>query len=145
MTLETPLDKVTGEILDACVKLHMALGPGLLESIYEVVLARDLERRGLRVERQKFISFDFDGLHFSDALRVDILVESAVVVELKSLERLLPVHPKQVMTYLRLMDLRVGFLVNFGAPTMKEGLHRIVNKLPPSASPHLRVNTLDRG
>ena len=139
------LDEVTGEILDACVKLHQALSPGLLESIYEVVLARDLERRGLGVERQRSISFDYDGLHFSDALRVDILVESAVVVELKSVERLLAVHPKQVLTYLRLLDLRVGLLANFGAPTMKEGLHRIVNNLTPSASPRLRVNTLHQG
>ena len=134
------LDDVTGEIVDACVKLHMSLGPGLLESIYEVVLVRDLERRGLLVARQQPISFDYDGLHFSDVLRLDILVESQVVVELKSVERLLPVHPKQVLTYLRLLDLRVGLLVNFGAPTMKEGLHRIVNQLSPSASPRLRVN-----
>lgn len=137
------LDEITGTIVDACVKLHIALGPGLLESIYEVVLTRDLARRGLRIERQKPVSFEYDGMHFEDALRVDILVESIVVVELKSIERLLPVHPKQVLTYLRLLRLPVGLLVNFGAPTMKEGLHRIVNNLSPSASPRLRVNQKD--
>jgi GxxExxY protein len=136
------LDEITGSIVDTCVKLHTGLGPGLLESIYETVLARDLERRGLRVEKQKQISFEYDGLQFNDALRVDIIVESLVVVEIKSVERLSPVHPKQLLTYLRLLKLPVGLLVNFGAPSMKEGLQRIVNGLAPSASPHLRVNRL---
>lgn len=135
-----PLDEVTGGIVDACVKLHTNLGPGLLESIYETVLARDLERRGFRVERQKPVSFEYDGIDFVDALRVDILVESRVVVEIKSVEKLLPVHPKQLLTYLRLLKLPVGLLVNFGAPSMKEGLHRIVNGLAPSESPRIRVN-----
>ncbi|MEQ1865316.1 MAG: GxxExxY protein [Micropepsaceae bacterium] len=135
-----PLDEVTGGIVDACVKLHTNLGPGLLESIYETVLARDLERRGFRVERQKPVSFEYDGIDFVDALRVDILVESRVVVEIKSVENLLPVHPKQLLTYLRLLKLPVGLLVNFGAPSMKEGLHRIVNGLAPSESPRIRVN-----
>jgi GxxExxY protein len=121
------LDEITGTVVDACVKLHVALGPGLLESVYETVLTRDLERRGLAIERQQPISFEYDGLHFPDALRVDLLVEKSVIVEIKSVERLLPVHPKQVLTYLRLLKLRVGLLANFGAPTMKDGLHRIVN------------------
>ncbi len=138
------LNDITGNIVDACIKLHISLGPGLLESIYEVVLVRDLERRGLKVERQKPVSFEYDGMHFTDALRVDVLVESTVVLELKSVERILPVHPKQVLTYLRLLNLPVGFLVNFGAPTMKEGLHRIVNRLSPSASPRLRANSADQ-
>jgi iron complex transport system substrate-binding protein len=118
-------------------------GRGLLESVYEVILARELERRGLRATRQESISFDYDGLHFRDCLRVDLLVESRVVVELKSVEKLLPVHPRQLLTYLRLMHLRVGLLINFGAPTLREGLRRIVNELPPSASPRLRVNLLE--
>lgn len=121
------LNDITGVIVDACVKLHIGLGPGLLESVYETVLARDLEKRGLRVERQKSVSFNYDGLHFDEMLRVDLLVESRVEVEVKSVERLLPVHPKQVLTYLRLLDLPVGLLVNFGASSMKEGLHRIAN------------------
>ncbi len=140
MTTEKSLDDVTGEIVDAAYKLHTGLGPGLLESVYETVLARDLQRRGLLVERQKKVSFEYDGLHFDDGLRLDLLVESRVVVEIKSVERLLPVHPKQVLTYLRLLNLSVGLLINFGAPTLKEGLKRIVNGLEPSASPRLRVN-----
>lgn len=131
-------DKLTGEIVDAAYKLHTGLGPGLLESIYETVLARDLERRGLRVEKQKPLSFDYDGMEFADCLRVDLLVNGHVVVEIKSVERLLPVHPKQVLTYLRLLNMPVGLLINFGAPTLKEGLHRIVNGY---TSPHLRINS----
>jgi GxxExxY protein len=137
---ERTLDDITGEIVDAAYKLHIGLGPGLLESVYEVVLARDLQRRGLHIERQKPISFDYEGLHFNEGLRVDLIVERRVVVEIKSVERVSPVHPKQVLTYLRLLNLPVGLLVNFGAPTMKAGLHRIVNRLMSSASPRLRVN-----
>ena len=137
-----PLDDITGEIVDAAYKLHAGLGPGLLESVYEVVLSRDLERRGLRIERQKSLSFEDDGLRFNDAFRIDLLVESSVVVEIKSVERLSPVHPKQLLTYLRLMKLKVGLLINFGAPIIKEGIHRVVNGLVPSASPRLRVNRL---
>jgi iron complex transport system substrate-binding protein len=136
------LDDITGEIVDAAYRLHLGLGPGLLESVYEVVLARELERRGLHTARQQSVSFDYDGLHFRDCLRVDLLVESQVVVEIKSVEKLLPVHPRQLLTNLRLMHLRVGLLINFGAPTLREGLQRIVNRLPPSASPRLRVNLL---
>ena len=139
---EKALDDITGEIVDAAYKLHTGLGPGLVESVYEVVLARELERRGLRAARQKSVSFDFDGLNFRDCLRVDLLVESRVVVEIKSVEKTLPVHQRQLLTYLRLMHLRVGLLINFGAPTLREGLQRIVHELPPSASPRLRVNHL---
>lgn len=134
------LDDITGEIVDAAYRLHRGLGPGLLESIYEVVLGKDLERRGLSAARQQPVSFDYNGLHFRDCLRLDLLVEARVVVEIKSVEKLLPVHPKQLLTYLRLMHLPVGLLINFGAPTLREGLKRIVNELPPSASPRLRVN-----
>jgi len=136
------LDAITGHIVDAAVKLHQGLGPGLLESVYEVVLARDLARRGLRVERQRVIAFEYDGMRFDEGLRVDLLVEGRVVVELKSVERLLPVHKKQVLTYIRLLELPVGLLINFGAPVLKDGLHRIVHRLPPSSSPGLRINQL---
>jgi iron complex transport system substrate-binding protein len=128
------IDDITGEIVDAAYKLHMRLGPGLLESVYEMVLAKELQRRGLRVERQRTVSFEFDGMRFEDGFRVDILVEGVVVVELKSVENLAPVHSKQVLTYLRLLNLPVGLLLNFGAATMKEGLHRIVNHYVPSPS-----------
>jgi iron complex transport system substrate-binding protein len=133
-------DDITGAIIDASIKLHIDLGPGLLESVYEAVLARTLEKRGYRVERQKVVRFEYDGMVFDEGLRVDLLVEGQVVVELKSVEKLASVHGKQVLTYLRLMRLPIGLLMNFGAPTLKEGLHRIVNNLPAAASPCLRVN-----
>lgn len=134
------IDDITGAIIDASLAIHIELGPGLLESVYEIVLTRALQKRGLRVERQKPIKFEYDGMLFEEGFRVDLLVEGVVVVELKSVERLSPVHGKQVLTYLRLMNLPVGLLINFGAATLKEGLQRVVNGLPSSASPRLRVN-----
>lgn len=134
------LDDITGAIVDAAMKIHTDLGPGLLESVYEIVLARALQKRGFEVERQKPIRFEYDGVLFDEGFRVDLLVAGKVIVELKSVENLTPVHSKQLLTYLRLTSLPIGLLINFGACNMKEGLHRIVNKLPPSASPHLRVN-----
>jgi iron complex transport system substrate-binding protein len=99
----------------------------LLESVYEMVLARELERRGIRAARQVPVSFEYDGLQFEDVCRIDLSVEARVTVELKSVERFAPVHSKQLLTYMRLMDLPVGLLINFGVATPKEGLHRIVN------------------
>jgi iron complex transport system substrate-binding protein len=132
--MQRDVDEITGIIVDAAYKLHVGLGPGLLESVYEVVLERGLQCRGLRVERQKLVSFEFDGMRFEEGRRLDLLVESTVIVELKSVERLAPVHSKQVLTYLRLLNLPVGLLINFGAATLKEGLHRIVNNYSPSPS-----------
>jgi iron complex transport system substrate-binding protein len=134
------LDEITGAIVDSAMKIHIDLGPGLLESVYEVVLAQALQKRGLQVERQKAIQFEYDGIVFEEGFRADLLVEGRVIVELKSVEKLSPVHSKQLLTYLRLMNLPVGLLINFGAATLKEGLHRVVNNLPSSASPRLRVN-----
>ena len=134
------LDDITGAVVDAAMKIHMDLGPGLLESVYEAVLARALERRGLQVERQKVIRFEYDGMVFDEGFRTDLLVEGRVIVELKSVEKLAPVHSKQLLNYLRLMNLPVGLLINFGSATLKEGLHRIVNKPLSSASSRLRVN-----
>jgi GxxExxY protein len=134
------LNDITGAIVHTALKIHRDLGPGLLESVYEIVLARALAERGFQVDRQKVIRFEYDGMVFEEGFRTDLLVESRVIVELKSVEKLAPVHSKQVLTYLRLMNLPVGLLINFGASTLKEGLHRIVNSLPASASPRLRVN-----
>lgn len=134
------LDDITGAIVDAAIKIHIDLGPGLLESVYETVLAKALQKRGFIVERQKVIQFEYDGILFDEGFRVDLLVAGRVIVELKSVEKLAPVHSKQLLAYLRLMNLYVGLLINFGAATLKEGLHRIVNNLPSSASPRLRVN-----
>ena len=134
------LDDITGAIVDASIRIHRELGPGLLEIVYAIILASALERRGLHVERERPISFTYDGVLFEHGFRADIVVEQSVIVEVKSIERLAPVHPKQLLTYLRLTNLRVGLLLNFGAPMMRDGIKRVVNDLPPSASPRLRVN-----
>ena len=127
-----PLNEITGEIVDAAFRLHSRLGPGLLENVYEHVLAQALEARGMKVERQKSITFEFDGIRFEDGLKLDLLVDDCVIVELKSVEKLAPVHAKQLLTYLRVLDLRVGLLLNFGAPTMREGLKRVINSYRPT-------------
>jgi iron complex transport system substrate-binding protein len=134
------LDTITGLVIEESIRIHRELGPGLLESVYEVVLGRALQRRGLQVERQKVVRFEYDGMVFDEGLKVDLLVEGCVVVELKSVERLAPVHAKQTLTYIRLMNLRVGLLINFGGETLKEGLKRIVNQLAPEQSSVLRIN-----
>ena len=121
------LEDVTGAIIDASILIHRRLGPGVFESVYETVLATLLERRGLRVERQRLVSFTFDDMRFDQGFRIDLLVERSVIVEVKSLDRLAAVHRKQVLTYLRLTNLRVGLLLNFGAETMREGIMRVVN------------------
>jgi iron complex transport system substrate-binding protein len=136
------LDEITGTIVDSAIQVHRSLGPGLLESVYEAVLARVLIRSGFKVEKQKILSFEYDGIAFPNAFRMDLLVDDRVVVEIKSVEELAPVHHKQLLTYLRLSNLQVGLLINFGSATLKDGLRRIVNHLPPSASPRLRVNRL---
>ena len=134
------LDDVTGVIIDVSMQIHRELGPGLLESVYETLLSCELQRRGLRAERQCLIGFSYNGVEIEDAFRADLLVEGSVIVEVKSLERLAPVHPRQLLTYLRLTNLRVGLLPNFGGETMKEGLKRVVNDFGPSVSPRLRIN-----
>jgi iron complex transport system substrate-binding protein len=112
----------------------------MLESVYEAVLARALDQRGFQVERQLALRFEYQGMVFEEGFRVDLRVDARVIVELKSVERLSPVHSKQLLTYLKLTNTRVGLLINFGAATLREGVHRIVNGLPASASPRLRVN-----
>lgn len=121
------LNVVTGGIVDAAYRIHSRIGPGLLESVYEMILARELERRGLRVERQKAVSFEFEELRFENAFRADLIVEGAVLVEVKSVATIADVHKKQLLTYLKLLDYRVGLLLNFGAPLMKDGIERIAN------------------
>jgi len=113
--------------VDCGFKLHERLGPGLLESVYEAVLVQSLAKRGLMVERQKPVPIHLDGLIIDEGFRADLLIEGALLVELKSVERIAPVHGKQVLTYLRLMDLPLGLLMNFGAATFREGIKRIAN------------------
>ncbi len=123
------LNSISGAIVDAAFHIHSTLGPGLLESVYEVVLAHELEKRGLKVERQKPVPIEFEGIRFDEGFRADLIVENCVVVELKSVEELSRVHAKQLLTYLRLLDYRLGLLLNFGAPVIKDGIRRIVNRL----------------
>jgi len=113
--------------VDCGFRIHDGLGPGLLESVYEAVLAQSLSRRGLSVQRQKAVPIRFDGIIIDEGFRADLVVEGKLLIELKSVERAAPVHGKQVLTYLRLMDLPLGFLMNFGAATFKEGARRIIN------------------
>jgi GxxExxY protein len=136
------VDWITAEIVDAAVMLHIRLGPGLLESVYHRLLARDLERRGLVVEREKLVTFEYEGMTFNDGLRLDLLINESVVVELKSVSMLAPVHTKQILTYLRLLNLRVGLLINFGGATLKEGLRRVVNDYARPPTTGLRLPTM---
>ena len=123
------INRISGEIVDSAFHIHSKLGPGLLESVYEVILAKVLMQRGLFVERQKIIPITFEGMKFDEGFRADLIVERSVVVELKSVEQLAPVHSKQLLTYLRLLDYRLGLLINFGAPVIKDGIIRIANNL----------------
>jgi len=113
--------------VDAGLKLHKQLGPGLLESVYEALLAERLRRSGLLVERQKTLPILFDGIALAEGFRVDLLVGGKLIIEIKSIERLAPVHSKQLLTYIRLANQPVGLLMNFGGDTFREGLRRIVN------------------
>lgn len=122
-------NEISKLVVDAAYTVHVALGPGLLESVYETVLCHELRKRGLKVERQVAVPVVYDGLQFEEGFRADIVVEDKVVLELKSVETINPVHKKQTLTYIRLMDKRLGLLLNFGAALMKDGIWRIVNGL----------------
>lgn len=114
-------------IVDHAVHLHRELGPGLLETVYEVILAHQLREAGLKVDRQVPMPIEFQGIRFDEGFRADIIVEGRVIVELKSVENISKAHKKQVLTYLKLTDMKLGFLLNFGAAMMKDGIFRIIN------------------
>ena len=122
-------NEISKIIVDCAYQIHTKLGPGLLESVYESVLARLLERRGLKVERQVTVPIRFEDLEFDEGFRADLIVEGMVIVELKSLEKTAPVHRKQVITYIRLAGKRLGLLINFGEALIKDGITRLVNGL----------------
>jgi iron complex transport system substrate-binding protein len=134
------LDEISGFVLDAAIRLHRDLGPGLLESVYETVLAGRLLGSGFTVERQRPVDIEFEGQRFAAAFRIDLLVEGAVLIEIKSVERLNAAHAKQLLTYLRLTKQPLGLLINFGGATLKEGFKRLVNDYDPSASLRLCAN-----
>ena len=116
-------------VVDAAVKVHKALGPGLLETVYEIVLAHELSKRGLRVDRQVPVPIEFEGVRFDEGFRADLVVEEKVILELKSVEKVTAAHKKQIQTYLRLTANKLGFLLNFGEALMKHGITRAVNNL----------------
>ena len=116
-------------VVESAISVHRELGPGLLETVYEVVLAHELKERGLAVERQRPIPIEYKGLKFNEGFRADIILENRLILELKSLEKVTAAHKKQVQTYLRLLDFRLGYLLNFGEALMKNGITRIVNGL----------------
>ena len=121
------IEELARVAIDCGFHIHKALGPGLLESVYEMLLAERLSRSGCGIERQKLLPVEFDGLKLAEGYRVDLLVGGKLIIEVKSVERLLPVHSKQLLTYVRLARQPVGLLMNFGGATFREGLQRIVN------------------
>lgn len=124
--MEQTVEKVYTTIMDAAFKVHRALGPGLLESSYEECLAYELGKSGLKVEKQRALPLIYEEVKLEAGYRIDLLVESKVIVEVKAVESLLPVHWAQVITYLRLSDLQLGMLVNFNVKLLKDGMHRVV-------------------
>lgn len=121
------LERIAKDVVDASMKLHMALGPGLLESIYTVILQKKLQERGYQVEREVPIPVEYEGLQFELGFRADLIINGCFIVELKSVEKLAPVHAKQLLTYLKVTGIRLGLLINFGEALLKDGIKRIAN------------------
>ena len=120
------INDITGDVIDAAISIHRDIGGGLLESVYEQVLVAELARRGHSVERQKEVSFTYNGMKFDNALRIDVLVDDAVILELKSTEKQNPVYAKQLKTYLALTGRKIGLVLNFGMETMLKGVERVI-------------------
>lgn len=120
------IDRVATAIVDAAFKVHTALGPGLLESVYEACLARELAKRGIQVKRQVALPVFYDGERMDAGLRLDLVVDDSVIVEVKAVEKLIPLFDAQLLTYLKLSGKRLGFLINFNVPLIKEGIRRFV-------------------
>ena len=123
-------NEIAAVVVDAAYRLHTGLGPGIFEIVYEVTLAHELRKRGYMVERQVPVPITWDGIRFDEGFRADLIIDNCVIVELKSIAALDPVHSKQVLTYLRLMDKRLGLLINFGDHLIKHGIKRIANGMP---------------
>ena len=122
-------NEIAARVMDSAFLIHRELGPGLLESVYEVILAKHLTQAGLSVERQVSVPITFQGVQFDDGFRADLIVEKKLIIELKSVEKLLPVHSKQLLTYLRVTGCRLGLLINFGENLLKDGFRRVVKGL----------------
>ncbi len=126
-------NEIAKQIVDAAYKIHKATGPGLLESAYQAMLVYELKQRGLRIEVECPVPIIYDAVQLDAGFRADIIVEGKVIVELKSVEHVADVHKKQLLTYLKLMDLRLGLLINFGEELIKDGITRIINgRLEPT-------------
>lgn len=123
------LEKIGKDILDTAFAIHTQFGSGLLEKAYRIILAAELRRLGHVVEEERICGLTFNGIKYENMFRVDLLVDDAVVVELKSVSRNEPVFAKQCLTYIRFLDKRLGFVINFGKPSLKDGIQRIVNNL----------------
>ena len=122
-------NQIAAIVVDAALKIHKILGPGMLESVYQATLTYELRKRGLQVDEQTPVPVYYETVKLELAFRVDLLIDEKVVVEIKSIERLAPVHRAQLLTYLRLMDLRLGLLINFNVELIRDGIQRVVNKL----------------
>jgi GxxExxY protein len=127
-------NEIAKMVVDKSIHIHKALGPGLLESVYQRILAYELRKEGLEVETESPVPVEWDGHIIDESFRADMVINSKVLLELKSVEQSLAVHRKQTLTYLKLTGIKLGLLINFGAELLKNDLHRIVNKLPEQVS-----------
>lgn len=123
------LEELGSAIIGAAIKVHQALGPGLLESAYQKCLAHELGKRGICVETEVLLPVHYDGIHIDAGYRIDMLVEGQIIIENKTVERLLPIHEAQLLTYLKMKNCRLGFLLNWHVPILKDGIKRMVNNL----------------
>jgi len=134
------IERIVTDVLDVAVRLHRDLGPGLLESVYEAILAAKLSSMGYVVARQKPVDIEFEEMRFEAAFRIDLLIDERLLIEIKSVERLSAAHAKQLLTYLRLTKQPLGLLINFGGATLMEGVRRLANDHNPVASSRRRAN-----
>jgi len=126
-TLTPELEAIATQIVDAAFKVHSTLGPGLLESVYETCLAHELTKRGFKVQRQVVVPLIYDGVKLDAGLRLDLLVEDQIIIELKAVEKMIPIFEAQVLTYLKLSGKRLAFLINFNVPVIKQGIKRFIH------------------
>jgi len=124
--LPDELNRISGKVVEAAFRVHSSLGPGLLESVYEACLVHALKKAGLKVERQVALPIQFEGLQIESGLRLDLLVEDQIVVELKAVEQILPVHRAQILSYIRIATKPLGLLINFHVPLIKDGILRFL-------------------
>lgn len=133
------MDELTEKIIGACIRIHRALGPGLLESAYEECLCYELTKLGIRFSRQQTLPVRYEGVTLDCGYRIDLVVEDVLIIELKTVEKLLPIHDAQLLTYLKLSEITLGLLINFNVPVLKDGVRRIANNYQSPSSAPLRL------